>query len=507
MTNQPKAILFELNEVPIQVLRNYADLKPHSTIAEFLRSGDSYETYCPDEIALDPWISWSTLHRGVPDTTHGVLHLGQPSEVEDLFPPVWRRLAHAGIPTGVFGSLHSSMEDTETHKGYRFFVPDYFTTHTDAFPKFIEGFQALNIRLTRGSARNVSTTLPLGSAIRAMAMTFGRTRISPSAIRAVLTQLRTERTEPWTKVRRRNIQTVIMGDLFLRLLKSRKPRFATFYTNNVAAAMHRFWSASFPESFDQNMHDSWIDQYRNEIFVALDSVDQTLTKLKSTLSANDQILMTSSMGQGPIPFEKVDGFHVLSDLNAFLSAIGIDESQWSEQPAMVPCRSLTFATDRAMAAFTNALGRVTINGSNFVVSNKPVGPASYAISTESKFVHLFVHVEGLEAPQVEIDGKRCQNSAAGIEFLSYDDGVNNTAQHVPEGSLIVFPGVGNSSAAEQTISTLDLVPSLLQFFDVDPDPVLPGQSSVPLRIDQPIDLRVSVANPTIAHSAPTKDFS
>jgi hypothetical protein len=70
-----KIILFELNEVPYKVIDYYCRIRPNSTLARILAEGEQFETVTEDQLALDPWISWPTLHRGVPDTMHHILHL------------------------------------------------------------------------------------------------------------------------------------------------------------------------------------------------------------------------------------------------------------------------------------------------------------------------------------------------------------------------------------------------------------------------------------------------
>lgn len=66
-------------------------------------------TICEDQVELDPWISWPTLHRGVIDEEHQIFHLGQSLEYADEhYAPIWRLLSSQGVKVGVMGSLHSS---------------------------------------------------------------------------------------------------------------------------------------------------------------------------------------------------------------------------------------------------------------------------------------------------------------------------------------------------------------------------------------------------------------
>ncbi len=58
--------LFELNEVPLRIYRHYAERHPRSAVAKLLAHGRRWETVSEDEGHLSPWVTWPTLHRGVP---------------------------------------------------------------------------------------------------------------------------------------------------------------------------------------------------------------------------------------------------------------------------------------------------------------------------------------------------------------------------------------------------------------------------------------------------------
>ena len=55
--------------------------------------------------------------------------------------------------------------------------------------------------------------------------------------------------------RRRDLMVEINYFIFRRLLKYRKPDFSTFFANNVAASMHRYWEASYPKDYKKNIQD------------------------------------------------------------------------------------------------------------------------------------------------------------------------------------------------------------------------------------------------------------
>src|SRR4051812_19201396 len=127
-------VLFELNEVPLRVVRYFAERHPRSAFAAMLAKGQRWDTVTPDEGHLSPWVTWPTLHRGVASDKHHIVALGQDvGEADRLFPPIWKLLASAGRRVGLFGSLHSYPLPADLDN-YEFYVPDTFAAGSEAQP-------------------------------------------------------------------------------------------------------------------------------------------------------------------------------------------------------------------------------------------------------------------------------------------------------------------------------------------------------------------------------------
>ena len=77
-----KVIMFETNEIPFRVFDDYAQKRPDSHLAKLMAASKQMSTVCEDQIELDPWISWPTLHRGVIDEQHQIVHLGQSLDLD-----------------------------------------------------------------------------------------------------------------------------------------------------------------------------------------------------------------------------------------------------------------------------------------------------------------------------------------------------------------------------------------------------------------------------------------
>lgn len=476
-----KILLFEINELPFRVIDFYCQKRPSSTLAKVLGRSRQYETYTEDSLALDPWISWPTLHRGVTDKDHQILHLGQVLEDTDRkYPPIWRLLKQAGVSVGVFGSLHSSAVPSDA-KDYCFYVPDCFDNRVYAHPESLSAFQEFNLSMTRDSARNVSRKLPLGSAFRfvAKAPMLGIKVSTGAKIGAHLVKETFNRD---LKIRRRNLQPLLAMDLFMKQVRETRPQFATFYSNNVAAAMHRYWGATFPQDFATGALDgAWVEKYGSELTAAMDAFDQMLGSVVEFVDQNPDYLLVvaSSLGQAAIPAQHTYEFLTIADLPKFLQAMGVPDDTWEVRPAMIPCQCAV-VPESHRDAFLEKLRTLRIGDHHMVESMKPVAPMSYD-ERERGFFQLFIQFDHLKGDeQVELDGKQVTLKDLGLGMMAHEDGVNCTAQHVPEGSMLIYGVAAHGSSERVRISTVDFVPSLMKHFGVPSPAYVQGAGGITL---------------------------
>ncbi len=509
LSDADNVVLIELNEVPNEVLDAYAERRS-PFFKNMLASSDRFITVTPDQIQLDPWIAWPTFHRGVNDETHGLLRLGQDTlHADENYPPIWRLLRNAGVSTGVYGSLFSSCEADLSP--YSFFVPDVFSPHDRVKPNDLQQFQAFNLAMTRESARNASSNVSSGGgrAVGALALSG---RLTPSTIARAASQIFNERITPRNVSRRRNTQTEFHADVFASLLKREKPQFSTFYTNNVAAAMHRFWSASVPGATlnRDKLKPEWLDAYANEVFVALYSVERLIARLTSGEFGPLTLVVASALGQEEIPAENHGSFLTVGNLDKFtLTVLGdaVASVKFNSVPTMVPDFSLRFE-DRAQATrFVERLKLTKIGDiapvetfermlHKEIVSDGPrLSHIRHSYDDDKHFKHTFtykrsddhnIHIS-LQADdyvgdrEVRIGNQTVSFEQAGIGFVNHDEGVNCTAQHCAEGSLFVYRSDGQKTQSEvRRISILDFVPSILDHFGSPIPKYLEGNTTINL---------------------------
>ena len=142
-----------------------------------------------------------------------------------------------------------------------------------------------------------------------------------------------------------------MADVFDNLLKKHQPDLAVFFTNHVAAAMHRYWFAAFPQDWDTELYDEgWVQRFGGELPFAMDMLDLWLGRWLNWCEQNDRTLViTTSMGQtgGSEVDTALGSVAVLDDAVSFAHALGI-EGDFEVGKAMVP--QVTYLFDGEDAA-------------------------------------------------------------------------------------------------------------------------------------------------------------
>lgn len=455
-----KIVLFEINEVPYRILDHYVEHHPQSALARTLKKCTQYETTTTDTCSLSPWITWPSLHRGVNNETHDIMHLGQNLEGPDSkYPPIWKVLVDGGVSTGVFGPLHSWPLPSDAER-YSFYLPDTFSPTPESHPDALTSFQNFNLVMARESAGNVSTHVDVGSLMQFMVRAPGL-GLRPQTLLSVAKQLFDERVEPWKRTRRRTYQSVLAFDLYMKQLKRHKPSFSNVFSNHVASAMHRYWAALFPGDFDElELGEDWQKQYRGEIDYAMDWFDSFYSRLVAFADKNPEyiIVAASSMGQAATWGAQIDTQLYLRDLNTFMKTAGLSDAQWTKRPAMDPTVSILVDVDH-IEKFKNFMLNLRICGEPIKASEKDGGFfdlhfGQSDLDPNSKFITL----RGEPIPHTDL----------GMEIIEVEDECGSTGYHIPEGILFTYdPQNPVPSTERRQVNATDIAPALLDHFGLE----------------------------------------
>jgi hypothetical protein len=460
-------LLLELNEVTNRILDRYAAHTPGSAAAELLRRSRRYRTLLPHTGLLEPWTAWPGFHRGVDNSVHGIFSLGQPLADADMrCPPLWSLLRQRGLRVGVFGSLHARLDGSDSG-GYAFFVPDFFAPDCSVHPAGLMAYQKFNIAMTRASKHRVSRRLP-GRAAMEFLLHAGGLGVGWSTWSRTAAQLVGEIARPHTKIRRRAIQNMIMGDVFLRLLDTTRPDFATFFTNHVATALHRYWAAAFPQDYTYLPLDPrYLRRFDGEVFAALDVFDAFLARVMDFARRRGYIVtVASAFGQGPVPTCHSYGFATISDVERFMAALGLQADMWRASPTMTPHFSIQVAPPHAERC-RRALASLRIGDFHMVETDDIQWPMCFQERLPGFFSIYFQIDDYNGPPSIAVNGTPLAFVDAGIGSWKHENAIEYTAYHTHEGSLAIYdPALATTDAEIREVSALEYAPSVLRHFGI-----------------------------------------
>lgn len=451
-----KIILFELNEVPLKIVDYYINMRPNSWLANNYDRLKKFETYTENGGHLSPWNTWPTLHRGVTNEKHFISDFNQNlTEVDKEFPSIWRILAENKIKTGVFGSLHS-YPPPEKQGHYSFYVPDVFAAGKECFPKNVELFQDINLKLSRKSSRNVDSSIPYKDMIKLFGKV-GSLGFQFGTMKDIGSQLLQERKDKWKSVRRRTFQTILSFDVFYKLLVKQQPDFVSFFTNHVASSQHRYWAATFPNEYKNLQYDKdWIGTYENEIIFTMDKTDQMLTKLAKFVDKHPsyKLLITSSMGQEAVESEPTETQLYIKNHTKFFEMLGFTSDEFEFLPSMLPQFNYLVKNEDV---FVEKIESLKINGASI----------KYRALGEGRF-SLDLGQPNLKETTITLNEKIIDLDISGLENVIIEDKSSATAYHIPEGHCYIYhPSYVKSEMQNEQISTLEFLPTFLQNFALE----------------------------------------
>lgn len=322
MTAARKVLLLEFNEIHWAIVdrligRHGSDFLPNFAR---LRSHGAWTVQSAVERAplLDPWVTWVTLHTGVPPQVHGASVLEQSSATLQARRS-WQYVHEAGLKVGVFGSISSY--PPQPVRG--FMIPGPFAPGNETFPPALEPVQWINRSQTRAhggasasqgalsSLKNGAKLLQLGLRLR----TIGK----------IALQLLRERRDPHARWRRVCLQPLLNFDIFAKQYRAARPHFATLHSNHAAHFMHHYWRAWDDGEFPVKASPEEKARYGDAIPTGYQLCDQLLGQAMALLDDDTVLVLASSMGQQPFISDKYSAGKIVvrvKDIEALLKLAG-----------------------------------------------------------------------------------------------------------------------------------------------------------------------------------------
>ncbi|MDJ0532446.1 MAG: hypothetical protein QNJ70_08110 [Xenococcaceae cyanobacterium MO_207.B15] len=453
-----KAIVIEINEVPLRVLNYYKKFNPNSTIAHLLSQSLVLQTEAKDveESFLYPSQTWASLNTGVPDDLHKIHWYNDPKP--NSYPLYWKAIAENGLNVGLINTLHSSPADSYIeNSNYKFVIPDCFASNNLTKPDIYQDFQELNTRATSDNGRvttlKFSRQKALATLVKSPELGIKLKTLVNAAM--LVARIKTSRVN---KERLRNLQFTLLADILFKQIQSKDVDLAIFFTNHIAANMHRYWYALFPEDYSLKLYNQeWIYKFSSEILVSLDLLDNFLRRLIDYCQKQQRVLiLVSSMGQTADEKLKQTPMYSykLENLQKLLDKLCLGKHyDYQTDAAMVPQYSLNFTSeDEAQKCFQ------TIKESKKYLKN-----IWLKIDLNQKVITLSTNLY-LNTDRFFIKGKSFSHDDLGFRKIYIED--HHSGRHCPEGSLIIYNS-RTSSSTNNIVDYLEYAPAMLKFFGLD----------------------------------------
>lgn len=467
-----RVILYELNEVPWDIVDLYVGERPGSNLATVLGEASCITTVNEDPVHFQPWRTWPTFHNSQYTDEHNSFDLGQdPATFRG--DPMWEVVDRAGLPVGIFGPLQSWPAHPFASGG--FYMPDTFARTPETVPPELSRFQAFNLSMTRDNAFASDAALDRRQ-VAGAGVDLVRLGLTPKSALRLATHLVRERREPRYKASRSVMQVVPTFDLYWRLHRKFAPALSIFFTNHVAGMMHRYWGDAVPGYGEQQGYR--VDEvYKGFVIEAMDAFDAQLGRMRRFVADHPEtvVVIASSMGQGPIPYREMQATYVVEDAVKLAATLGLGASE--PGLAMYPRVSLQLESPDAAALAAAPVESVVVGGDGPLFCDVRVQGATVSFDTDPKFGSSTLPKAARYTPagaERPVDGDIADLGIVVRPRL----GGGNTAFHIAEGTFIAFgPGIA-PDASRTEVSVLDAAPSILGLLGVAPAPSMHGAQTI-----------------------------
>jgi len=443
-----KVLLVEVNEVTWNLIDPLIEQGRLPTFARLKREGAWASPMSVDlPPQLDPWITWTTVYTGRPQSDHNVFFLQQPPETIRA-KRIWEICHEAGLSVGVYGSLCS----WPPQKVKGFYIPDTFAPDTATHPEILQSVQKLNLTYTR------SVRLPSdqdGVMFKAkLGVKLLKLGLSASTISRIASQLARERRDASLRWQRVALQPVVNFDFFSRLYRRHRPEFASFHTNHVAHYMHTYWKAMQPDLFPQETTEEERRNYSGTIEHGYRSADELLKRMMGLMDSNTVMVVASSMGQKPFITSLKKGKRVgqLRSLERLVDILG----------AQGRVRALPTMSDQFnLYADTPATREFVLSNVKAVYIDSPERPMFNVDTVENSLTVTLKHYDETSEESRCVFPHREKENSFRFEDLVYGTGMVKSGCHDPTGMMMLYgPGIRAGGRIGEC-TNLDTAPTLL----------------------------------------------
>jgi len=441
-----KIICLEFNELCPELLTRWMEEGALPNFKKFY-DGSEVLTAVADEPGpdnLEPWIQWYSMHTGLPYREHGVQNLTDgPTKAHA---DVWRLLADKGLRVASCGSMNTPGVKAPG----ALFVPDPWCTNQQAYPAQWNAYHKLVAGMVQDSTREEKESLTWRDYLRFLqfVVTHG---LSARTVKRIAAQIfsDTVRRQP-TSWRRASLLDKVQFDVFRSYWKRERPDFASFFLNSTAHYQHAYWHCTFPEQFSEKPDPADVRNYGSAILYGYQQMDELLGEFFKLEADGTMLMLCTALSQQSVGSSS-RVYYRPKNIAALLTRLGYPPTEvlavMSEQ------FNLRFADDATTRNASAALQKLRIGRD----------PLIYIGQSEPNTLFLGAAARSAVAEDAQIVGFSDGGSALFSEYF-YKLPTTKATTHHPES--LVWIKTGAHVVHEETVSILDWLPTILEYYGV-----------------------------------------
>jgi hypothetical protein len=299
--------LVELNEINFEYVQRYSVAGHLPNFTRLIhRHGLTTTVSESDYENIEPWIQWVSAHTGKTFDQHKIFRLGDiiDSDVEQI----WELLEKKGISVGAV----SPMNAVNRLEKPSFFVPDPWTLSRVSGDRATQAlYQAVRQAVNDNASGKVTAQSVLGLLIGFVR----HVRIHRWGSYLALAARAVKR--PWLKA---VVLDELLADLFLSLVRTHSPQFATVFLNAGAHIQHHYLFSSAAYGGQRRNPDWYVARGEDPVLDIFSFYDAFLGRL-AKLRPQARIVIATGLHQIPYPHETF--YWRLNHHDAFLKWAGI----------------------------------------------------------------------------------------------------------------------------------------------------------------------------------------
>lgn len=309
--SQKQLILLQLNEINIDVVRNYiATGLKLPTFGRLINEGFITTTAEAKYEHLEPWIQWPSVYTGKTFGEHQVFRLGDMVSTDHQ--QIFELIESAGYKVGAI----SPMNAANRLKSPVYFIPDPWTV-TCPDKSWLSRVLTAAIRQIVNDNSQGKVSLKSGLILVLSFIKFVRLKKFLFFGGYALSALK----KPWRKAL---FLDLFLHEVHLSLVNAKKPNFSTLFLNAGAHIQHHYFlnSTEVEIPSGEKKPQWYLSPHEDPVREMLIIYDEILRDL---IARDGEILIANGLSQEP--FLQPEFYYRLKDHCAFLSMLGIPFSQ------------------------------------------------------------------------------------------------------------------------------------------------------------------------------------